>query len=107
MKVFNSATQAVKQGGTRGAEHGHREVDITRISGIHQCKESDKEITQNFNISIAITEDIHEQGDRGRGIFFDRPAYNHQGSQKTQSKRGPLSLSWTWRGRTGAGHSFY
>lgn len=78
LKIFNTATEQIKQGGTRrGANMGILRVDHPDIIEFIRAKERDGEYN-NFNLSIALTEAFMQAVEKEENFPLINPATNEK-----------------------------
>ncbi len=98
IKVFNAATEAIKQGGTRrGANMGILRVDHPDIRKFITCKSDLKQIT-NFNISVGLTEAFMEAVENDEEYMLVDPHTKDPVKIERARDIFDMIVDWAWRG---------
>jgi len=96
MRVFNMATEVIKQGGTRrGANMGVLRIDHPDIIDFIRAKEDPKEFI-NFNISVAATDSFMRAIEEDRGYELINPRTKDVVDRKRAREVFDLIIQHAW-----------
>lgn len=97
IRIFNTATEVIKQGGTRrGANMGILRVDHPDITDFITAKDDPGELI-NFNISIAITDKFMEAMREGKDYYLINPRTGEKIKRISASKIADLIVESAWK----------